>query len=273
VLLALFVIASQLAFNGGLVLSFVYPTLALVFAAIGALAADVLVGAGERRHMARVFARFVPEPVVKEVLSRTDHDFRLGATTVEASVLFCDLRGFSHFAESRSAATVIATLNRYLTEMSEAIKVHGGTVVSYEGDGIMGVFGAPLEQDDHANRALAAARDMAGERRDRFNAWVSERTPGTVFRVGVGVSSGPVMSGCVGSEERVEYAAVGDTTNVAARLQAKSRDTPEQVLISEATYVRVLPEPTDLTYIGEFVLSGRRTSTKVYGTASVPMGH
>jgi adenylate cyclase len=214
-----------------------------------------------------VFARFVPEPVVKEVLSRTDDDLRLGATTLEASVLFCDLRGFSHYAESRSAATVIATLNCYLTEMSQAIRLHGGTVVSYEGDGIMGVFGAPIAQDDHASRALAAAREMAGERRDRFNAWVGEQTPGTVFRLGVGVSSGPVTSGCVGSDERVEYAAVGDTTNVAARLQSKSRETPQQVLISEATYVRVLPEPTDLTYIGEFVLTGRRTATKVYGTA------
>lgn len=267
VLLAMFVVAVQLVFDGGLVLSFVYPAFALVVSALGALAADLLMGAAERRHMARVFARFVPEPVVKEVLSRTDDDLRLTATTVEATVLFCDLRGFSHYAESRSAATVIATLNRYLTEMSEAIRLHGGTVVSYEGDGIMGVFGAPIEQDDHASRALAAAREMAGERRDRFNAWVSERTPGTVFRLGVGVSSGPVTSGCVGSDERMEYAAVGDTTNVAARLQSKSRDTREQVLISEATYVRVLPEPKDLAYIGEFVLSGRRTATKVYGTA------
>jgi adenylate cyclase len=266
-LLALFVVGVQLAFNAGTVVSFVYPGLALVLSALGALAAELVVGTVERRDMARVFARFVPEPVVKDVLSRADEDLRLGATTVEASVLFCDLRGFSRFAESRSAATVIATLNRYLTEMSQAIRRHGGTVVSYEGDGIMAVFGAPLEQDDHAARALAAAREMAGERRERFNAWVSERTPGTVFRLGVGVSSGPVTSGCVGSEERVEYAAVGDTTNVAARLQSKSRDTREQVLISEATYVRVLPEPTDLAYVGEFVLTGRRTATKVYGTA------
>src|SRR5215203_2381640 len=106
-------------------------------------------------------------------------------------------------------------LNHYLGGMSDAIMNHGGTVVSYMGDGIMAVFGAPLEQPDHADRALAAAREMMGPRLDAFNA-----ATGHAFKIGIGLASGPVMSGTVGGGRRVEYSTVGDTTNTAARLEA-----------------------------------------------------
>ena len=127
---------------------------------------------------------------------------------------------------------MIETLNRYLTEMSDALLAHGGTVVSYMGDGIMAVFGAPIEQPDHADRALAAAREMLTVRLPRFNASLAEDEG---FRMGIGLNSGPVSSGNVGSEQRLEYAAVGDTTNVAARLEAKCKETPHQLLFSDAT--------------------------------------
>ena len=114
----------------------------------------------ERERVRDMFARFVPEQVVDEVLARTDGDLRLGGVRMEATVLFTDLRGFTTFSERLPAEEVIEVLNRYLGEMSDAILAHGGTLVSYIGDGIMAVFGAPIEQADHADRALAAAREM-----------------------------------------------------------------------------------------------------------------
>ena len=113
--------------------------------------------------------------------------------------MFCDLRGFTSFAERLAAEQVIELLNRYLTEMSDAILDHGGTVVSYMGDGIMAVFGAPLEQDDHADRAVAAAREMLDLRLRALQRLVAERGIGDDFRMGIGLNSGPVMSGNVGS--------------------------------------------------------------------------
>jgi adenylate cyclase len=175
-------------------------------------------------------------------------------------VLFCDLRGFTRWAEPQPAATVIETLNRYLTEMSEALLAHGGTVVSYMGDGIMAVFGAPIEQADHADRALAAAREMLEVRLPRFNA----SHEGAAFRMGVGLNSGPVSSGNVGSEERLEYAAVGDTTNVAARLEAKSKETPHQLLLSGATRQRLTVAPEDLVDLGELEIRGREATIRVW---------
>ena len=129
--------------------------------------------------------------------------------------------------------------------MSDAILDNGGTLVAYMGDGIMAVFGAPLEQADHADRALAAAREMAGERLARFNAWLAEEGHGDGFAMGIGLNTGDVMSGNVGSERRLEYTAIGDTTNTAARLEGMTKGTPHQVFLSEST--RALPDRASRT--------------------------
>ncbi len=105
--------------------------------------------------MRDLFSRFVPENVVDEVLASAGGDLRLGGVQRDATVMFTDLRGFTSFAESLTPDRVIEVLNRYLSEMSDAILDHGGTLVSYMGDGIMAVFGAPIVQADHAARALA----------------------------------------------------------------------------------------------------------------------
>jgi adenylate cyclase len=132
-----------------------------------------------------------------------------------------------------------------------------GTLVSFLGDGIMAVFGAPLEQPDHADRALAGAREMLDVRMPRFNAWLRERDLSEPLRMGIGISSGDVMSGHVGSARRVEYAAVGDTTNVASRLEAMTRELGAALLISGATRSRLSAPPEDLLSLGELRLRGR----------------
>ena len=140
---------------------------------IGALGIHLLADdAFERQRTRDVFARFVPESVVDEVLERADDDLRLGGVRRESTVLFSDLRGFTSFAEALEPDRVIEVLNHYLGEMSDAILDHGGTLVAYMGDGIMAVFGAPIEQPDHADRALAAARGDAGPRLKAFNEWM-----------------------------------------------------------------------------------------------------
>ena len=156
--------------------------------------------------------------------------------------MFSDLRGFTSFAEKMPVDQVIEVLNRYLTEMSDAILDHGGTLVAYMGDGIMAVFGAPVEQPDHADRALAAAREMLGPRLERFNEYLRGEGLGEGFRMGIGLNSGQVMSGNVGSERRLEYTAIGDTTNTAARLEGMTKGTPHMLFAAEST-VAMLKEP------------------------------
>src|SRR5262249_23221256 len=155
----------------------------------------------------------VPGDVVEEVVAHAGDDLRLGAVEQEGTVLFSDLRGFTSFSEQRPAHVVIDVVNCYLNEMTEAILAARGTLIAYMGDGIMAVFGARLPQEDHADRALRAAREMIGPRLERFNAWLAEQGHDHTFAMGVGINSGPVMAGNIGSEERVEYTALGDTTN------------------------------------------------------------
>jgi adenylate cyclase len=265
---AAFVVAAQLAFDGGAVVSVVYPMMALILSAVGSLAVQLVINTFERVRTRDLFARFVPENVVDEVLKSAD-GLRLGGVQREGTVMFCDLRGFTTLAESLTPERVIEVLNRYLSEMSDAILDHGGTLVAYMGDGIMAVFGAPLPQADHADRALTAALEMRDVRLPRFNAWLRESGLSNGFRMGIGLNSGHVMSGHVGSERRVEYTAVGDTTNSAARIEGMTKGTPHQLLLAEATKdVQVTPRD-DLVFFEEAQIRGRIERVRLWSVPEV----
>jgi class 3 adenylate cyclase len=254
---ALYTVATQVAFNDGAVLSYTYPIGSLVLSSVGSLAVHYVTEAFERARVRENFARFVPESVVGEVLEQAD-GARLGGVGRYATVMFSDLRGFTSFAEQLEPDQVIRILNRYLTAMvDDAILVHGGTLVDYMGDGIMAVFGAPIEMSDHADRALAAARDKL-EQLEEFNDWMhKEYGFDKSFRMGIGLNSGQVMSGNVGSETRLAYTAIGDTTNTAARLEGMTKGTDYMLFMAESTREALSTEPADIAFVGEYEIRGR----------------
>jgi len=264
-----FAVVAQLLFNVGTIVSFVYPMLALVLSAIGSLAVQLVTEAFERIRTRELFSRFVPENVVDEVLKGA-HGLRLGGVQREGTVMFTDLRGFTSFSEKLTPGQVIEVLNHYLSEMSDAILDNGGTLVAYMGDGIFAVFGAPLEEPDHADRALRTAREMLEVRLPRFNNWIKSQGLGDGFRMGIGLNSGYVMSGHVGSERRVEYAAVGDTTNTASRIEALTKGTPHQLLLSDSTREALREPATDLVYVEEVEIRGRVARMKLWGLNEAP---
>ena len=266
---AVFAVVAQLLFNSGTIVSFVYPLLALVLSGIGSLAVQLVTEAFERIRAVDLFARFVPENVVGEVLASAD-GLRLGGVQRNGTVMFTDLRGFTSFSESLTPAQVIDVLNHYLSEMSDAILDNGGTLVAYMGDGIFAVFGAPLEQADHADRALRTAREMLDVRLPRFNEWIRSQGLGDGFRMGIGLNSGHVMSGHVGSERRVEYAAVGDTTNTASRIEALTKGTPHQLLLSDSTREALVAPADDLVFVDEVEIRGRVARMKLWGVNEAP---
>jgi class 3 adenylate cyclase len=218
----------------------------------------------ERARVHDLFARFFPEPIVEEVLSRADGDLRLGGVRVVSTVLFADLRAFTTFAECTPPDEVIAVLNRYFGEMGDAVLDNGGTLIAFRGDGLTAMFGAPIECEDHADRALAAAREMIGRRLHRFNDWAAEQGY-EPFRMGIGMCSGPVMSGNVGSERRLEYTAVGDAANTACRIEALTKELGQPVLLAESTLELLTAPATDLVYVGEVTVRGRVASTRLWG--------
>ncbi len=260
---AVFAGIAQLAFNAGMVLSVFYPLVALGLGFVGALGVATTVGAFERERVRDMFARFVPEAVVDDVLARAEDGLRLGGERKIVTVMFADIRGFTTYSEKHAPEEVIEVLNEYLTIMSDVIAEHGGTIVAYMGDGIMAVFGAPTDLVDHADRGLAAAEQMAGPALEQVNALLAERGD-EPFRIGIGLNSGPVMAGNVGSQRRMEYSTIGDTTNTAARLESMTKGSGHAIFVSDSVKSMLTQSRDDLVHVERMEVRGRTDAVTVW---------
>lgn len=188
-------------------------------------------GLKEREKIREVFDLFTSPEIASEILA--DGTVGTGETR-RVTLLFSDLRGFTSMAERLPPEQVVTSINRYFSEMSGAIVAHGGIVLQYVGDEIEAVFGAPVDDPDHADKAVAAALEMR-ERLDALNEERS-RTNEEPFRHGVGVHTGTALAGIVGSTYKISYAMVGDTVNIASRIQDLTKGLGSDILISEETY-------------------------------------
>ncbi len=260
------VVGAQLAFGAGLIVVVLHPLLALVIGVFGAVGVAAAVHGFERERVRDLFARFVPEAVVDDVLARVDDDLRLGGERRVVTVLFSDIRGFTSYSEDRTPEEVIEVLNRYLTVMSNVILDHGGTLIAYMGDGIMAVFGAPTEQLDHADRALAAAEQMAGPALAEVNAWIRARG-GEDFKIGIGLNAGPVMAGNVGSERRMEYTTIGDTTNTASRLETMTKGTGHTIFFADSVRTMLTSARDDIVRVDAMQVRGKDEPVVVWSVA------
>jgi adenylate cyclase len=264
---ALYLVGAQLAFNSGRIVPVLYPMIALGLSLVGSLVVYYVREAFIRRRVHDTFARFVPEQVVGQVLAQTDEDLRLVGRRLDVTVLFSDIRGFTTFSEARDPEQVLEVLNRYHEEMTDAIMAHGGTLISFMGDGIMATFGAPIEQDDHADRAFAAAKEMLSERLPRVNEWMREHEIGAEFQIGIGLNSGPVMAGNLGSSRRLEYTTIGDTVNTASRLEGMTKGSGHSLFVADSTRERLSASDGELSYVDSMPVRGREEEIKVWAPA------
>jgi len=188
-----------------------------------------------------------------------EHSLSLGGKRTMVSVVFADVVGFTPLAEARQAEQIVGLLNELFSMLTEIVFRHGGTVDKFIGDCIMAVWGAPVSQEDHATRALAAAEDMMRFLETANEGWKEKYD--VEIRLGIGVNSGEAIVGNIGSDKRMEYTVIGDVVNVAARLEAIAQ--PNQVLVSEATHALV-GDAFGLRKLGDRKLTGRKTETAVY---------
>jgi class 3 adenylate cyclase len=263
-----FAVATQLAFGAGGLVSFVYALGALILSSVGSLVMQMVTEAFERIRTRDLFTRSVPENVLDEVLATCD-GLRLAGVQRAGTLMFSDVRGFTTLGETLTPPQVIDLLNHYPSVMSDAILDLGGTLVSYMGAGIFGVFGAPLALPDRAYRALAATREMLEVRPPRFNAWLRQEWLSDTGRIGIGLNSGHVMSARVGSERRVQ-SAVGDTTNTDSRIEALTNGTPHQLFLSDSTKEALCSPPDDLAEVLETEIPGRQVAVKPWSIRGGP---
>jgi len=210
----------------------------------------------QQKEMVRRFA-------TREVAADVDaQGFALGGRRVRATVLFCDIRGFTTLSEQMAPEQTIELLNTYYTLMFDAITGHGGVVNQIIGDGLMAIFGAPLPLDDAPGQAVAAAREMT-ELIELLNA-EGQREGRAPMRIGVGIATGDMIAGYTGTQDRATYTCVGDAVNLAARLEAHTKEAQRGVLMDGATRAALGEDAAGVEALGPFTARGRAAAVELF---------
>ena len=217
----------------------------------------MVAGLREKDRVKDLFGRFVTPQIADAIMA---HNPALGGENTEVTILFADIRSYTTICEKLSPAQVIKFLNHYFSHMVKAIEKHRGIVNQFVGDGIMAVFGAPVKQKDHAAKALAAARDMLDEL-ELFN---QRHRPGLdPISIGIGINTGPVVAGIIGTERRMEYRVVGDAVNLASRVEGLNKKFGTKVLVSSFTR-KALPPEAPMRPLGPVKVKGKSHIVEVF---------
>ena len=214
-----------------------------------------------RDQQRELISKFATKEVADDLLTS---GFSLGGKHVDATAMFCDIRSFTSITEAREPTETIELLNDYYTLMMDAIGGEGGIVNQMVGDGLMAIFGAPIPREDHRLRAVLAGCQMV-ELIRLFN--VEQAARGKVeIQIGIGIASGRVVAGYTGTLHRATYTCVGDTVNVAARLETQTKELMRPILIDENT-LGGLDESVAVEPQGELQLKGKEQAVKVYAVS------
>lgn len=209
-------------------------------------------GLQEREALHEAFGAFVDPRVADRVLAEGT---MLEGEEVEVTVMFLDIRSFTAFAERSSASEVVLRLNEFFGRVVPVLARHGGHANKFVGDGLLGVFGAPDRLPDHADRAVAAALEIACLVRKNY---------GEELRIGIGLNSGPVVAGTVGGGGHVEFTVIGDAVNTAARVEEVTRTTGDDILITEATRCLLAEDSVELEPRETVELKGKSESVQLW---------
>lgn len=220
-------------------------------------------GLREKRRIRSTLGKVVDEAVVDRLLA-ADAASGLGGARRELAILVSDVRGFTTRTENSDPETLVADLNRYFTRMVEVVRAHGGVVDKFIGDGLLAVFGLD-EEGCACDAAVAAARDMLGGL-DQVNAQLAEP-----MRIGIGIHKGPVISGLIGSPERLEFTVIGDAVNTAARLESLTKELDVAIAISDHVHRGLSGDHArGWTDMGPRALKGKAESVRVFAQTRPP---
>jgi len=219
----------------------------------------------EKKKVRSVFSQYVAPSVVNELLNHPE-TVELGGTLKEVTIFFSDIRSFTSFSENHTPREVVDMLNEYLDAMTKVIFEYGGTLDKYVGDEIMAIFGAPLDLPNHAKIAIDCCVAQLKKLKELQKKWADEGK--TVLDIGMGLNTGEVIVGNIGSSMHKDYTVIGDPVNLAARLESATRnyttaDHTCYILISEYTYDKV-KEYYNCKFVDEIAVKGKKNKTKIY---------
>jgi len=218
----------------------------------------------EEERKRGIYQRFLSPQIVDEIMNKAK-TISLGGRRQNVTVLFSDIRGFTEITEAKPPEYIVDLLNEYFAEMIDVIFKYGGTLDKFIGDGLMAVFGTPIYYKDHAKRGMAAALEMQ-ERLKALN--MRNRKRGFVeLAVGIGINTGSVIAGNIGSEKRMEYTVVGNGVNIANRLEGLAQG--GQILITESTYNELKGLKLDVEKLKQVQVRGKRGAMDIYQVKSI----
>jgi adenylate cyclase len=264
-LLGLYLLTAGVLFDNGTVLNLVYPPAAIMLAFAATLVYRVVFEQAEQRTIRGVMARYLSPSVSQWVLKDPDR-LNLGGETRTMTVLFCDLRGFTTLAQDLNPQALVALLNEYMTAMTDVVFAHDGVLDKYIGDAIMAFWNAPMSQADHARRACEAGLAMVKKLQAMQADWERRRVP--ALELGIGINTGPMVVGNMGSRSRLAYTVLGDAVNVASRLEGLSKEYGTRIVIAEATRAAA-GEVFDYRFLDVVAVKGRSEPLTVYEVLGV----
>jgi adenylate cyclase len=248
------------AFKGGTWVAMAEPLAAMGLALFGGTAYQYFVEGREKRKVKGLFGRYVSKDVFNQLMAHPERA-ELGGNRREMTVLFSDIRGFTAVTEKGEPEALVAQLNEYFSRMVEIVFRHHGTVDKFVGDMVMALFGAPLDAVDHADDGVSAAVDMVRALGELNRKWAVEGRP--LLDIGIGVNSGEMIAGNIGSSSIMSYTVIGDNVNLGSRLESLNKDYKTRIIISDATRAR-LRAAYDLRPLGDVVVKGKTRPVAIF---------
>jgi adenylate cyclase len=236
------------------------PLAAMALALFAGTAYRYFVEDYQKRIVKRLFGRYVSKDVYEQLIAHPDRA-ELGGKRREMSVLFSDIRGFTTVTESGNPEELVAQLNEYFSRMVDIVFRHKGTVDKFVGDMVMALYGAPLDDPGHAEHAVATAIEMVRELGELNKGWKARGMPG--LDIGIGVNSGEMIAGNIGSSSIMSYTVIGDNVNLGARLESLNKEYGTRIIISDATRTR-LKGNYDIRALGDVVVKGKTRPVAIF---------
>ena len=261
--MALFAVFAVLSFKANVqveIVPFIFSTVSTGFLSFGYL---TMTEAVEKRRVSQLFTQYVSKDVLHEVLHNYKEYLKTSAgQKVELTVLFSDIRGFTTMSETTPPEKIVEMLNVHFSAMADIILKHKGTIDKYIGDAIMAFWGAPVRTDDHPEQAVLAGQEMLKALKE-VNKTLKERGFETEIRIGIGINTGVATIGEIGSEKKKNYTIVGDTVNLASRLESITKEHKTPLIFSEYTYNKI-KNNIDCRLLGNVKVKGREQPVDIY---------
>ena len=265
IVLFFYFILTAICFTLGIAINVITPVIICIVTMIFGYLHRFLLEGQNKEKIKKAMGKYISDDIMERVVKNID-ELKLGGKRSVVTVLFADIRGFTSMSEKMSAEEVSNILNEYFTEIEPIITKHNGIINKFIGDAVMAIFGEPIMDKKHAINAVKCASDMLKKVRKLQHKWMEQGKP--KIEIGIGINTGEVFVGNIGSERRMEYTVIGDTVNLASRIESYNKIYSTNFLIGPSTYAEV-KNYVNVIKISDVQIRGKKQKLDIYEVLNV----